>query len=117
MCGFAAGDMQVRAEYPNISTDVSKEAKNAVKHFKFLSIISLIVGVILNIFMDAVGMWCLAGYAAAITFLVLYIKKGNAKMKAIYSLRQEEKKKDLIAFLQKNGMKPLTTEEISSFSK
>lgn len=115
--GFAAGNMQVRAEYPNISTDVSKEAKDAVKHFKFLAIGALILGIILNIFMSSIGMWCLVGYAAAITFLVLYIKKGNAKMKSIYAFRQEEKKKDLIAFLQKNGMKPLTTEEISSFSK
>lgn len=115
--GFAAGDIQVRADYPNISTDVSKEAKNSVKHFKFLAIISLIVGVILNLFMNSIGMWCLAGYAAAITFLVLYIKIGNAKMKSIYAIRQEEKKKDLVAFLQKNGLKPLTAQEISEFSK
>lgn len=32
----------------------------------------------------------------------------------IYVLR---KKQDLVAFLQKNGLKPLTTQEISKFNK
>ena len=115
MSAIAAGELNVHTEYPNISADVSKEAKESVKQFKMFSIISLIVGVVLNILMTWVGSLCLIGYGAAITFLVLYIKLGNKKMKTIYADRQAEKKKDLIAFLEKNGMAPLTEEELAAF--
>ncbi|MBQ4269392.1 MAG: DUF3784 domain-containing protein [Clostridia bacterium] len=115
--GFAAGDMQINVDYPNISADVSKEAKKSVKAFKILAVLSLIVGVVLNVLMNWIGWWCVVGYVAAIVFLVVYIKKGNAKMKSIYAFRQEEKKKNLIAFLQKNEMQPLTEIELASFDK
>ena len=109
--GFAAGNAQVRANYPNISKDVSKEAKQSVKNFKYGAIGALILGVILNIFMNEIGSWFLIGYAAAIAFLVLYIKKGNETMKSIFKVRQEEKKKALIEFLRKNGMQSLSEQE------
>lgn len=113
--GFAAGDIQVRAEYPSIAEDVSKQAKKSVRIFKLLAIAFLIVGVILNLFMDKLGSWCFAGYGAALLFLILYISRGNAKMKSIYAFKKEEKKKDLIDFLAKKGLKPLTTEELALF--
>lgn len=114
---IAAGELNVKAEYPDIKADVSKEAKNAVKHFKLLAIVSLVVGVVLNLLMSWIGSWCFLAYIAALTFLILYISLGNKKMKSIFEYRQAEKKKDLIAFLEKNGMAPLTEAELASFAK
>ncbi len=114
---FASGDMRIVKDFPNASEDVTKEAKKAVAHFKYLAIGFLVVGVVLNILATFIGWWCVLGYGLAIASLVLYFVQRNKRMKEIYSIRQQQKKKSLIAALQRFGLEPLPLEEIENMGK
>lgn len=115
--GFACGDMQEQFECPSIATDVEKEAKKAVKPIKIVGWLALIAGVVLNLFMDDIGWWCLVGYGAAIVALIVYNKKKASKIQSIYHDKRQEKKAALEKFLASHKLKALTNEERKALEK
>jgi len=110
--GFASGDMQIEMDYPSIAEDVNKEAKKKAAPFKWAGLGALALGVILNI-IDMNLCWI--GYVPALGLCITYFIMKNKASNSIFSLKKEKKKEELIAFLQKNQLKPLTEEELKKF--
>ena len=115
--GFACGDMQENVDYPSIAADVEKEAKKAARPIKIAGWLAVIVGVVLNLFMEDIGSWCLVGYGSAIVALIVYKKVKGKKMKSLYHEKRQQKMAALEKFLAKNKLKALTKKEINTLNQ
>lgn len=115
--GFAFGDLEVYSDYPNIAKENNKRTKNVKTPFNILAILSLILGVILNLFMNQIGWWCVLAYVGAYIIWLIGRKVGDAKMGSIISKQRDEKVEALSDFLKRNDLKPLTKKEVQSITR
>lgn len=115
--GFACGSFELDVDKPSEASDVNKEVKQKTKPIFYGAIGALILGVVLNLFMDAIGGWCILAYLAAVGLFVAKYVMGKKYEKNIYAARQEEKKQALIDILAKKGLKELTAEELEKLAK
>ena len=115
--GFAANPTLPTATTPSIMEDLDKSTVKSVAIFKWLSIFSLIFGIILNILAEDIGGWHWAAYGAALLFVILYFVLIYAIESSVIAKNQEQKKRNLVEFLQKNNMRPLTESELEEFKR